>query len=157
MARPEHPSRVYLDSSAFIAAIKKESGHEPVDLVLELAQARKLTLVTSVILVVEARGVRSGAQVTEEQEQRILAHLDNPRVEFVELGRATALKAREVALREGLSNYDAIHLACAVAGEADVLMTLDDRFPVGRSYEGVWVDRPYPPGGPTLFHQDQDG
>jgi predicted nucleic acid-binding protein len=45
-----------------------------------------------------------------------------------------------------LGNYDAIHLASAVAAGADVLMTADKGFPRGRQVEGVWVDEPYEPG-----------
>lgn len=155
MARPDNPSRVYLDSSAFIKEIKNEPGHEPITRVLELAQSGKIILVTSMILVVEARGIRRGEQVSLDQEQQILTHLDDPRIEFVELGRAVAFRARKIALQEGLRNYDAIHLACAVEGAADVLMTCDEDFPVGRSVEGVWIDQPYAPGGPDLFNPEE--
>ena len=47
-----------------------------------------------------------------------------------------------------MKNPDAIHLASAAIGGADVLMTWDlKKFPHGQEVDGVWVDEPYIPGG----------
>ena len=48
------------------------------------------------------------------------------------------MKARELALRHGMRNYDAIHLAHAITAGADVLMTVDQGFPLDSAVEGVW-------------------
>jgi predicted nucleic acid-binding protein len=151
VARPDRPSTVYLDASAVISAIKGEPGHEPVARVLELAEAGALALVTSTILLVEARGGGLGETADESGERELLAYLDHPAWALVELDRAVALRARRLCLRFGLHNYDAVHLASAIEGRAEVLMTFDKRFPIGSAVEGVWIDRPYPPGGPDLF------
>lgn len=152
MARPEDPKTIYLDSSAIISAIKSEPGHEPVTRVLEAAEARRLSLITSTVLLVEVRGSGLGGAAHGEQEAQILARLDSPQVLLVELDRTVALKARRLAQQLGLKNYDAIHLASAIIGGADVIMAFDSDFPFGRQIEGLWVDRPYAPGGPDLFN-----
>lgn len=151
MARPDRPSTVYLDSSAVISAIKGEPGHAPVARVLELARTGVLALVTSTILLVEARSGGRDAAVDEAGERELLDYLDHPAWTLVELDRAVALRARRLCLRLGLHNYDAVHLASAIEGGAEVLMTFDKRFPIGTAVEGVWVDRPYSPGSPDLF------
>lgn len=151
MARPDDPSTVYLDSSAVISTIKGEPGHEPVARVLELAQKGALTLVTSTILLVEARTGGRDAAVDDSDERELLSHLDHPAWILVELNRTVALRARHLCLRLGLHNYDAVHLASAIEGGAEVLMTFDKRFPLGSAVEGVWVDKPYSPGDPNLF------
>jgi predicted nucleic acid-binding protein len=84
-------------------------------------------------------------------ERRILDILDNPRHTPVEFTRTVALRARELALRRGMKNYDAIHLAHAVMARADVLMTADKGFTQDSDVEGVWVCAPYYWGAPTLF------
>jgi predicted nucleic acid-binding protein len=149
VARPDNPSTVYLDSSAVISAVKRETGHEPVAKVLELAKARALTLVTSTILLVEARSRGRDAAPDDSGEREILGYLDHPGWILVELDRAVALRARRLCLRFGLQNYDAVHLASAIEGGAEVLMTFDKGFPIGSLVEGVWVDNPYLPGSPS--------
>jgi len=89
--------------------------------------------------------------VDEDVERRIIEILDNPRHTLVEFPRSVALKARELALRHGMKNYDAIHLAHAVMAGADVLMTEDKGFPLDTEVEGVWIGEPYFWGTPTLF------
>ncbi len=64
------------------------------------------------------------------------------------------MKARELALRHGMRNYDAIHLAHAITAGADVLMTTDQGFPLDSAVEGVWVCAPYFWGEPSLFDDE---
>lgn len=157
MARPESPKTIYLDSCSIISLILKQNGWEVVQRVTELADQGKIKLVTSTLLLVEARGQGRGAPFDAQKDSQIISILDTPRWIQIELDRSVALTARRLAMRFGLSNYDAIHLASAIEAEADVLMTLDTKFArLNQTVEGVWVGLPYPPAGPDLMLQDDE-
>ncbi|MGV9805560.1 type II toxin-antitoxin system VapC family toxin [Micromonospora chersina] len=151
MARPNNPSSVYLDSNTLIYAVTKQPGYEPVAEILRLADAGKLNVIISMLSYVEVRGWGKSEPYPQELDERGIAALDSPSFIRVELSRGVALRARRYAYTYRLANYDAVHLAAAVEGNADVLMTWDRDFPSGRSIDGVWVDRPYEVGDPTLF------
>jgi predicted nucleic acid-binding protein len=152
VARPESPKVAYLDSSAFIAAIKGESGSEPIQALLAEVEKGRITLIASTASLVEVRGGGHGSPVDSLVEKRIRAIFEGPSVILIELDRAVGLKAREFAQSFRLSTWDAVHLASAVVGGAEVLMALDEDFPIDTEVEGVWVAKPYPLGGPSLFN-----
>jgi predicted nucleic acid-binding protein len=138
---------VYLDSNTLIAHINGEPGHEVLNEVLRLADiGASMTVQTSALSLVEVRGWTRADGYSAEKDEQARSYLDHPRFMLVEFGRAVALRARTYSHRYNLSNYDAIHLASAVHGGAETLMTFDKGFPLGQSVDGVWVDRPYQPG-----------
>lgn len=151
MARPSDFRTIYLDSSAFIAAIKNETGCEPIRRVLELADTEEVQVYASPLILVEARGQGRGPQ-DSETEKRALAILSGARILDVEFTRSVALRARRYVGAHGLKPPDAIHLASAVAAEVDLMWTLDHDF--SRLWktrvENVWVDQPYEFGAPRL-------
>ena len=150
MARPDHPSVIYLDSNTLCRFIVGEHV-ETIGRVIDAIDAGQAELIVSPLLLVECRGQPRTGPVDEELERRLLDILDNPRHTPVEFTRAVAVKARELALRRGMKNYDAIHLAHAIMADADVLMTTDKGFPLESEVDGVWVGAPYYWGDPTLF------
>lgn len=155
MARPDSPGVIYLDSNTLCRFIIGEDV-ETVGRVIEAVDAGEAELIISPLLLVECRGQPRSGPVDEELERRLLGILDNPRHTPVEFTRSVALKARDLALRHGMKNYDAIHLAHAIMAEAEVLMTTDNGFPLKTEVDGVWVGKPYYWGPPTLF-ADEDG
>lgn len=150
MVRPEAPQVIYLDSNTLCRFMVGDHV-ETIGRVIETIDAGQAELIISPLLLVECRGQPRNGPVDEDLERRILDILDNPRHTPVEFTRTVALKARELALRCGMRNYDAIHLAHAVMAGADVLMTTDKGFPLDSDVEGVWVCAPYYWGAPTLF------
>lgn len=154
MSRPNNPDVVYLDSSAFIAAVTQEPGSEPIQRVLEDVQRQQLTLIASTASLVEVRGGSRSAPADDLIDKKIRDILEGPSVVLVELDRLVGLKARELAQLHRLRTWDAVHLASAVIGRADVLMTLDTDFPLDSEVEGVWVTKPYRLGKPDLFDND---
>lgn len=152
MARPENPASIYLDSAALLLAINKQPGFEPVEDVLQLADAGKITLYTSALVYVEVRGQGLGGPFDEAADARVLAILDGPRIITIDFHRTLAIRARRYAHQYSLKNSDAVHVASAVEASADVLMTSDKGFKLGRrEIDGVWIDEPYTPGDPRLF------
>jgi predicted nucleic acid-binding protein len=150
VSRPDSPTSIYLDSCALIHVLTKHPGYEPAERLLRLADAGDVEILTSPMILVEVRGQgRKELDAARESEARAL--LDNPRFVFVEFDREVALKARDLVPRFGLKPADAIHLASAVLGEAEVFMTFDGGLPRGRDVDGVWVDEVYTHGGPDLF------
>jgi predicted nucleic acid-binding protein len=151
VSRPDAPGSVYLDSCSLIQVLIKGVGYEPIERVLQLADAGRVTVLISPMSLVEVRGQPNGARLDKAKEDRARQLLDNPRFVFVEFDRHVSLKARDLAMRMRMKNADAVHLASAIAGAADALMTCDKGFPRGQLVEGVWVDEPYMHGGPDLF------
>lgn len=150
MARPDSPGVIYLDSNTLCRFMVGDHV-ETIGRVIEAVDAGQAELIISPLLLVECRGQPRKGLVDEDLEGRILGILDNPRHTPVEFTRSVALKARELALRHGMKNYDAIHLAHAIMAGADVLMTTDKGFPLEAEVDGVWIGAPYFWGDPTLF------
>jgi predicted nucleic acid-binding protein len=155
VARPDSPGVIYLDSNTLCRFIIGKDV-ETVGRVIEAVDAGEAELIISPLLLVECRGQPRSGPVDEELERRLLGILDNPRHTPVEFTRAVALKARDLALRHRMKNYDAIRLAHAIMAEAEVLMTTDNGFPLETEVDGVWVGKPYYWGPATLF-DDGDG
>ncbi|MCM4077457.1 type II toxin-antitoxin system VapC family toxin [Paractinoplanes hotanensis] len=149
--RPSDPDSVYLESNALIYAVTKRPGYEPIAEVLRLAEERKLEVVISMLTYVEVRGWGLQDPYPVELDQEGVKLLDSPHLVRVELTRRVAIRAREIAVKYSLKNYDAIHLACASEYPAEVMMTWDKGFKGPRRVEGVWIDEPYELGGPRLF------
>jgi predicted nucleic acid-binding protein len=155
VARPDSPGVIYLDSNTLCRFIIGKDV-ETVGRVIEAVDAGEAELIISPLLLVECRGQPRSGLIDEELERRLLGILDNPRHTPVEFTRAVALKARDLALRHRMKNYDAIHLAHAIMAEAEVLMTTDKGFPLETEVDGVWVGKPYYWGPATLFDDRDD-
>jgi len=150
VSRPDKPDSVYLDSCGLIYVLTRYPGYEPIERLLALSDAGQLTIMISPLSLVEVRGQgRASFDAAKDKQARSL--VDNPRFLMIEFDREVAVKARDMVRRFKLKNFDAIHLASAVVGQADTLMTYDKGFPQGQSVDGVWVDEPYTYGGPDLF------
>lgn len=153
MGRPDHPEVIYLDSNTLCRFIVGKDV-QTIGRVIQAIDTGQADLIISPLLLVECRGQPRKDPVDEDLERRMVDLLDNPRHTPVEFTRAVALMARHLALRHGMKNYDAIHLAHAVVAGADVLMTSDEGFPLESEVDGVWVCEPYIWGDPTLFDED---
>lgn len=147
--RPSRPNSVYFDSNALIYAITKKPGYEPVAECLRLAEAGRLRVVVSMLAYVEVRGWGLRDPYPQDLDEEGVRLLDSPHLVRVELSRRVAVRARHMAVKYNLKNYDAMHLASAVEYPADVMMTWDLDFKGPRQIEGVWIDQPYEPGRPS--------
>jgi predicted nucleic acid-binding protein len=140
-----------MDSNTLIVGVLKRKGFEPVQGLLNLAQAGRIELYISALTYVEVRGAGRNDPYDADVDQAILAALDSPSFMIVEFYRGLAIRARQYTQTLRLKNYDAIHLASATEAQADVFMTWDTDFARGTAVDGVWIDEPYEPGDPPLF------
>lgn len=150
MARPNNPGTIYLDSNVLIGVIQNGQTNSPGAEVLRLAQSRSIEVYISTLSYVEVLGKTRTAPYDPVMEQRVLDALDHPLIVRVEFDRAVALMARRCCHDLRLRPMDAIHLASAVQAGVDAFMTEDDDYPLGTDFQGVWIDRPFVPGGDLL-------
>ena len=149
----KHFKRPYLDSSVYIAAINSEPTRvRIVKAILEAADRSEIQLVASTFVVAEVirrRGEEHTLSVDHEAE--IDSILRSDRILWVELDFSLAIQARKLARLHNLRPGDAIHLASAIRGKADVLLRYDSGFNTTSTLDGIEICDPYWYGPATLF------
>ncbi|MGZ4532751.1 MAG: type II toxin-antitoxin system VapC family toxin [Mycobacteriaceae bacterium] len=143
-------TRPYLDADVWIHALQGTPvGQETVRPLLVAADSRTLKLVVSAIMPLEVLRDRAD-DPSREAEARALAALSRPNVVEVPVGRAVVLQARRLRLDHGLQSMDALHLASALRGRADVFLTFDDKALRLGLLEQMLISKPYWPGDTPL-------
>src|SRR4051794_20815145 len=89
-------------------------------------------------------------------ENQIFQVLRNPEtLTLVQVSVQVGMIARELRRELRLKTPDAVHLASAIAVDADFFMTVDeDDFPVGRTVKGVRIELPHPPSGDLTLPEE---
>lgn len=144
--------RAYLDADVWTSALAGEPGRaERVRPILEAADAGEIRLLVSALMPLEVLGGPSRSRTQEEEEaaEAIVTRASNI---VVPAGRMVVLAARRYRLQHKLATMDALHLASAVRGRADVFFTwnMDDFGRVAPEIDGVRISEPYWWGMPTL-------
>lgn len=143
MGRPERIKTALLDASSLLGVVTGEPAFACLRSLLAAVDRGDLRLVESSAILVE---VRPHHDADGEQNARVREHLlallQSPRTQLVDVNTLVARKAGQLAAELGLKTWDAVHLATAVLAEVDVLIVRDGKFPVGE-YEGVWVTGPF--------------
>jgi len=142
---PNAYRRPYLDSSVYIAAIKGEQDRaEIAKHILEDAEQNKLEIVGSTFVIAEVIRAKGQTPLSSEDEQIVDHYVLRESMTWVELDVSLALEARRIARAHGLKPTDAVHLASAIRGKADIVFRWDDRFVTGGdTVEGIKVTEPY--------------
>ena len=154
MPDPGPYTKPYLDTSVYIAAIKKEDGRvRPAERILNDARAGKFQIIAATFVAVEViRAKGEPIALPDSADEIIERFLFHEYITWVELDLTLALEARRLARAHRLKPADAVHLASAMRGGADQLLRWDDRFaPAGSTVEGVYITDPYWTGTPSLF------
>lgn len=119
--------RPYLDAQSWISALSGKGPYaQNLAQVLAAADNAQLVIVTSTLLPLEVLGGKYD-QRTAATAEEALAALGRSSVVQVAPGRRVVLDARELRVRLNLKAMDALHLASAVAGQADAFLTNDSR------------------------------
>lgn len=152
-------SRPYLDTSVYIAAIKGPTTEDPERVklsahVLTEAELGRVRIIASTFLHAEVIRDRGENQPLNPAKELLVDNfLQRSFISWVELDIAGGRDARVLARRYGLKPPDAVHVAAARRGKADVLFTWDERVIVATggdpttgvpgSVDGLPVTTPY--------------
>jgi predicted nucleic acid-binding protein len=118
----------------FIAFVKGETNVGGVNRfaiarhILGQAAGGKLLAYTSTLTLAEAHKLRTGPTLSSEDDERLLRFFENDYFQFVAVDRTIGEQANRLCRRYGLLPNDAIHLACALRADCDVLLAWDNRF-----------------------------
>ncbi len=142
-------TRPYFDSNVFIAWIQGEIAPDGTDRkriadhILEGAKKLAYQIYTSAFTLAEVHKLPDGGRVlTEEEDTRILAFFEHSYIQLVDVDRGIGEEANRFCRLYGLSAGDAVHLACAVRAECDVLLTWDEDFIRKAQRAPVIVEKP---------------
>ena len=134
----------YVDTSTLLKRLLLEDGSNEADTIWTAADV----LVSAVAVIVEARAALAAAKRARRLTAAELRHAKEGLVELldeltlVEVTEDLAIAAGEVAEVEGLRGYDAIHLAAALAVEANVFTSADATLCEAAERRGLHVANP---------------
>jgi len=137
----------YVDTSSLLKLLIEEPGSEQVARLWDTAGA----LASVALVVVEARAALAaaerGARLTAAQHVEARSGLDVllDELTIVAITDDLITQAAELADREALRGYDAVHLAAAVTIGADVLTSADAALCVAGERCGLHVANPLEP------------
>ncbi len=92
-----------------------------------------------------------------ESAEPALQALSRSTVARVAITGRIVREARDLRLRFNLKSMDALHLACAAAGQADAFLTDDDALIALGRHRGMPIIRPERPGDVALDFPTEDG
>lgn len=134
----------YVDTSSLLKLLIDEDGSERAGLIWDAADL----LAGSALIVVEARAALAaaerGARITAEQHREAKAELATLVDEFsiVEVTEQLIAEAADLAEREALRGYDAVHLASALMIEAEIVTSADAALCDAAARRGLHVANP---------------
>lgn len=140
-----------LDSDVWIAAITgppRATTPEKFKVATDIlggVDAAGMKVVASTLLQVEVIK-HPAAKIPADHHELIAKVLSRSIIEWFELDPRTAVLARRLRSDYALRTADAVHLATAIRGRADVLLTWDKRLLKVADAEPVPVREPYWPG-----------
>lgn len=148
--------RQYWDANLFLLRLNDHAEHAPtIDYLFGLAQSGAHPILTSEISVVEV-AYAAREQIEPAIRGDTLAAIDallfgSQGVELIPIDTELLREARDLAreatfdgARRGLQAADAIHLAAAIRGRADVFFTFDARLLDAKVVRGLPLNEPTP-------------
>ena len=138
----------YLDSAVFISWIKgdefEDDGTDRADVaehILLLAERGDYKVYISSLTLAEVYKPKGYDPLNPTQNQRFLDYVENEFFEMVIVDRDIGLEANRIAAMHGLNPNDAIHTACALRADCDVILTWDKPF-LNKTVPGIRIERP---------------
>jgi predicted nucleic acid-binding protein len=134
----------YVDTSTLLKRLLIEDGSDEADIIWNAADV----LVSAAAVIVEARAALAAAgranRLTAAELRHAKAELAEllDEITLVEITEDLAHAAGDVAEAEALRGYDAMHLAAALAVEADVLTSADAALCDAAERRGLHVANP---------------
>ena len=132
----------YFDSDVFIGWIKNEVcseiGPDGKEIIIKrgeialhlltLAEHRVFPIVISALTFAEVHKLKKQPKLTGDENQNVLDYFENDFVDVVNVDRALGEEANKLCRQyeaEKLSPNDAIHMACAIKADCDILLSWD--------------------------------
>ncbi len=116
----------YWDSSCFLAWLKAEEGRvDQCGQVLGLAERREIELITSTFTVTEVIQVKGKTKLPIEKRSNVEDLFNRPSIKTAPLILPVSIKARDVVWDHGIDPKDAVHVATAIFGKAQIFETFD--------------------------------
>ena len=142
----EQYTNPYVDSSVFIGWLKGELRKEfdrkkIAEHILTRAENGDFLIHISALTLAEVHKKRGGEQLTENEDEEILAFFENDFIEVIDVDRELGEQANRFCRTYRLSPADAIHLACALRAGCDVLLSWDEQL-VAVNHPHISCERP---------------
>ena len=121
----------YLDSSVFIAWLKGElvngvDRKEVADHILGSAKRGTFRICISALTLAEVHKKRGHERLTDDEDTEILRFFEHDYIDVISVDRMIGEQAHLFCREFTLSPADGIHLACALRGNCDILLSWDD-------------------------------
>lgn len=121
----------YLDSSVFIAWLKGAivdgiDRKRVAEHILRAAESGVYRLCISALTIAEVHKKRGSKRLTEHEQTEMLRFFEHDYLDVVSVDRLIGEQAHLFCREYALSPADAIHLACALRAQCDVLLSWDD-------------------------------
>lgn len=135
----------YVDTSTLLKLLVEEDGSDRAALIWDRAD----TLAAAALVTVEARAALAAAvrghRLTPAQHRRARSGLVElvDELNIVQITEDLIDRASDLAEREALRGYDAIHLAAALTVQADVLTSADTDLCEAADRQGLHVANPF--------------
>jgi predicted nucleic acid-binding protein len=130
----EQYKRPYFDSSVFIGWIKGEvigriDRRAVADHNFHLAQQKTFQIYTSAVTLAEVHKIRGKPGALDAtQDEAILTFFEHEYIMIIDVDREIGEEANRHCRAFGLQPMDALHLACALRAQCDILLGWDDHF-----------------------------
>lgn len=140
----------YVDTSSLLKLLIEEEGSDRVGVVWDTADS----LVSASLIVVESRAALAaatrGGRLTDAQHRvskGVLADLV-AQLAQVEVTEDLVARAADLAEKDALRGYDALHLASALTVEATIFTSADSALCDAAEHHGLHIANPLEPIGP---------
>lgn len=126
--------RPYLDSSVFIAWIKGEivgtiDRKDVANHIFYLATQNHFQIFTSAVTLAEVHKIKGNPNsLRPDQDENLLKFFESEFILIIEVDREIGERANQFCRDYGLLPMDALHLACALRANCDVLLAWDSHF-----------------------------
>lgn len=129
-----------------------------VEHLLQLAERGAYSIHTSTLTLAEVHQKRGGLALREREDEEIIAFFERTFFEFIDVDRQIGEHANRIARNHGLRPNDAVHVACAIRAQCEVVLAFDDQF-TGKNGQvpGIRIEEPQKLGQQIMqLSQDTD-
>ena len=124
------PIRFYWDSCCFISRLQRDAARiSNLEYITDEAAAGRIQIIKSTMAIAEVCYLNRHAddEQTEKDAELVARFFDNEYITVVQLSRTIAEEAARINRQHGAKPADAIHLATALAADAQIVHTYDNK------------------------------